>query len=151
MIATYREYNNENHDRLATSFDGVAEAIQQLYHAGLKLGVVTSKTKKTALRGLKLLNLHHFFATIIGVEECTLHKPHPEPVFTALEELALLPPDCLMVGDSPFDLMSAKQAGVRTVAVKWTRVPWATLMAERPDYVVDNLLDLVPICTDTKK
>lgn len=146
LIKTFREYNLEKHDELATSFDGVAEAIQALYQAGIKMAVVTSKTQKTALRGLKLFNLHHFFEAIIGVEQCEHHKPHPEPVLTALSQLDLQPKDCLMVGDSPFDLASAKSAGVGTVAVKWTRVPWETLLAEKPDYMIESLLDLVSIC-----
>lgn len=75
-----------------------------------------------------------------------INKPHPEPVNTALVQLKINPEDGLMVGDSSFDLISGRQAGVKTAAVRWTRVSWETVLAEKPDYILKNMHDLLPIC-----
>lgn len=146
LITTYRDYNLTHHDNLTTTFAGVIEVIQNLYSAGVLMAIVTSKTKETALRGLQLFNLDNFFSVVIGVQQCSNHKPHPEPVLKALKHLNLQPKDCLMVGDSPFDILSAKQAGTKTAAVRWTQVPWNTLQAEHPDYVLETMSDLLYIC-----
>jgi pyrophosphatase PpaX len=146
MIKTYREYNIRYHDELAQVFAGVAEVIRKLYGQGIKLAVVTSKTRTTSIRGLRLFDLDKYFPVVIGHEDCQRHKPHPEPVQLALAALGLPAGDCLMVGDSPFDIMSAKAAGVRTAAVRWTYVPWQDVVAAGPDHVVAEMAELLPLC-----
>jgi len=146
MIKTYREFNTLYHDDLAKVFTGVTEVIQKLYDRGVGLAVVTSKTRATSERGLRLFNLDKYFPVVVGHEDCQRHKPHPEPVLRALDCLGLPAADCLMVGDSPYDVMSAKAAGVRTAAVRWTYVPWADVVAAGPDYVIEEMADLLPLC-----
>lgn len=145
LIKTYREFNLANHDELTTGFASVPETIQKLYNAGIVMAIVTSKTKSTAIRGLKLFDMDKYFSAVIGHEECQRHKPDPEPVLRALEEIKLTPAECLMVGDSPFDLVSARAAGVRTAAVRWTELAWEQLLAEQPDYELSTIEDLLTI------
>ncbi|WP_425060995.1 Pyrophosphatase PpaX [Sporomusa carbonis] len=146
LIKTYREFNLNHHDELTTGFTGVPEAIHKLYNAGILTAIVTSKTKSTAIRGLRLFDMHKYFPVVIGHEECQKHKPDPEPVLLALAQLKLSPSECLMVGDSPFDLASARAAGVKTAAVRWTRIDWENLLTEQPDYVLETINDLLDIC-----
>ncbi|EAX46561.1 HAD-superfamily hydrolase, subfamily IA, variant 1 [Thermosinus carboxydivorans Nor1] len=133
LIATYRDYNLTHHE-------------QELYNAGTAMAIVTSKTQGTALRGLRLFNLDKYITAVIGVEQCQKHKPDPEPVLTAIKELGLTAADCLMVGDSPHDIISAKRAGAHTAAVRWTQVPWQSIVAEKPDYILNTMEDLLSIC-----
>ncbi|QDR80638.1 pyrophosphatase PpaX [Sporomusa termitida] len=146
LITTYREFNLAHHDQLTTGFAGIAEAIHKLYNAGLLMAIVTSKTKATAIRGLRLFDMAKYFSVVIGHEECRRHKPDPEPVQLALAHIKQAPAECLMVGDSPFDLASARAAGVKTAAVRWTRLDWQDLLAEKPDYVLNTMEDLLDIC-----
>ncbi len=146
LTKTYREFNLAHHDQLTAGFAGVPETIQKLYNAGILMAIVTSKTKSTAIRGLKLFDMDKYFPVVIGHEECQRHKPDPEPVLLALEKIKLAPSDCLMVGDSPFDLASARAAGVKTAAVRWTEITWDSLLAENPDYILNTINDLLTIC-----
>ena len=146
LIASYREYNLLHHDSSVKVFSGVAEVIRQLYEAGILLAVVTSKTHATAIRGLRLFNLDKYFTSVIGCERSLKHKPDPEPVSVALSDLNVPANECLMVGDSPYDLISAKSAGVKTAAVSWSDLPLATLLAENPDYIVNSMEELLSIC-----
>lgn len=146
LIQTYREYSLAHHDQMITVFNNVTETIHSLHQAGIRLAIVTSKTKKPALRGLKLFDLDVYFSVIIGADQCQNHKPHPEPVQQALFQLQVEAEECLMVGDSPFDLISARQAGVKTVAVRWTRISWETILRENPDYILQDMNELLAIC-----
>ncbi|WP_371369171.1 Pyrophosphatase PpaX [Sporomusa rhizae] len=146
LIKTYREFNLAHHDQLTTGFAGVPETIQKLHNAGVLMAIVTSKTKRTAIRGLKLFDMDKHFPIVIGHEECQKHKPDPEPVRLALTQLNLEPAECLMVGDSPFDLASARTAGVKTAAVRWTQIAWDKLLAEQPDYILNTIEDLLTVC-----
>jgi pyrophosphatase PpaX len=146
LIQTYREYSLAHHDQMITVFSGVVEAIHTIHEAGIMMAIVTSKTKKTALHGLKLFDLDKYFSVIIGADQCQNHKPHPEPIQKALLQLQRKPEECLMVGDSPFDLISARQAGVKTAAVRWTRVSWENILLEKPDYILENMYGLLTVC-----
>jgi pyrophosphatase PpaX len=151
LIHTYREFNLQHHDELAKIFAGVAQTIQELYSAGVLLAVVTSKTHTTAIRGLKLFDMDKYFPVVIGCEQCQNHKPHPEPVQLALAGLGLWAGDCLMVGDSPADILSAQAAGVKTAAVRWSALPIGTLEAVHPDFILDTMADLLCVSGVQKK
>lgn len=146
MAATYREYNLAHHDELAGVFAGVVETVRELYNRGIRLAIVTSKTRKTAVRGLRLFDLDKYFPVVIGNEDCSRHKPDPEPVLLALAALGLPVADCLMVGDSPHDLASAHAAGLKAAAVRWSEVPWADVLAAKPDHIVETMADLLALC-----
>ena len=146
MLQTYREYNLLYHDQLAKVFSGVAQTVAELFDAGIALGIVTSKTQATALRGLRLFDLDKFFPVLIGLEQCSNHKPHPQPVELALAALGLPAGECLMVGDSPNDILSARAAGVKTVAVRWSEGPWEQILAAEPDYVIESMSELTGLC-----
>ena len=52
MIGTYREYNLAHHDSRVTAYPGVVELVRGIRAAGYRTGLVTSKNKPGALRGL---------------------------------------------------------------------------------------------------
>lgn len=145
LIQTYREYNLEKHDMLVGIFDGVFETVRRLHIAGAILAVVTSKTAETARRGLRLFNMEQFFAEVVGLEETGRHKPMPDPVLYALNKIRLKPKECLMVGDSPHDIESAKSAGVATAGVAWSQVDMNELIQSKPDYMLNSMSDLLAI------
>lgn len=145
MIVTYRQHNAKYHDEMVKIFPGVKEVLKQLKEKQIKLGIVTSKAKVTALRGLRLFNLETYFDTIIAFEDTTIHKPNPEPVLLAMQKLNVSSKHCLMVGDSPHDLVSAQRAGIHTAAVKWTNLPWQSLLDVGPTYILESMQDLLVI------
>lgn len=146
LVQVYREFNIANHDRLVTPFPGVEETVKQLSAQGLKLAVVTSKIKKTAMMGLKLCGLEDYFQVVIALEDTEHHKPHPEPILKALEILELEKNQVIMVGDSTYDIRCAKNAGIRCAAVSWTTLPQQIIQQEGPDYLVKDMMELPTIC-----
>src|SRR6478672_3117393 len=52
MIATYRAFNLEHHDRMVTIYPGVLAAVRALRASSIQTGLVTSKNRQGALRGL---------------------------------------------------------------------------------------------------
>ena len=132
-----------------TIFEGVYDTVNRLYDAGASLAVVTSKTASTARRGLRLFSMERFFNEVIGMEDTTRHKPHPDPIILALERLNMNSSECLMVGDSPHDIESARAAGVTTVGVRWSQASIDELIRSNPDYMLESMNDLISICFGT--
>ena len=138
MVATYRAYNLAHHDALAKPYDGVAPAVLALHAKGVQLGLVTSKLKGGAIRGLKLVGLDHVFPVVIGAGDVTHPKPHPEPVLKALELLDADAGRTVFIGDSRHDLECGRAAGVKTAAVLWGPFDRAHLEDLAPDFWLEK-------------
>ena len=104
MVATYREYNLAHHDEMVRPYQGVVEAVRSLHRGANVLGLVTSKMRSGAVRGLRIAGLEDAFDVIVGSDEVTHPKPHPEPVLIALERLGAPPESAVFIGDSRHDL-----------------------------------------------
>ena len=139
LIAAYREHQMAHHDALVRCYAEVADALAVLANRGHPMAVVTSKSDALARRGLEYAGILPFFQSIVGFDSTTRHKPHPEPVLTALERLGYEPFEAAFVGDSVHDVEAGNAAGVVTVAALWgpfTREQLAVasprIFAERP-------------------
>ncbi|MDQ3222334.1 MAG: HAD-IA family hydrolase [Gemmatimonadota bacterium] len=145
MIATYREYNLRHHDRMVTVYPGVLQAVREIKAAGLQTGLVTSKNRPGALRGLKLVGLEALMDVLVCADEVTNPKPHPEPVEKAVTLLGADPAATVYVGDSVHDMVSGRAAGVRTAAALWGPFGRQQLEEAKPDYWLDTPQDLVEV------
>ncbi len=144
LAKTYRAYNDKRHDSCIGVFIGIFETIKSLYEKGIVMGVVTSKRRELALRGLKLFNLDEFFIFVNGSEDSKKHKPDGDPLIVAMSKAGVINrDDVLYVGDSPLDIMCAKNAGVRSAAVAWTYSQRAELERVEPDLFIECPSDLL--------
>jgi len=119
LIAAYREYQMEHHDRLVRCYDEVVDTVTAIRSRGHEIAIVTSKSEYLALRALTLVGLARHMDTIVGCDATTRHKPDPEPVRLALQRLGRTPGEAVFVGDSVHDLLAGNAAGVRTFAALW--------------------------------
>lgn len=146
-IAIYRSYHYDNFGELIHVFPGMKELIENLKRRGLKLGMVTSRLKKTTMQGLEKYSLAQYFDTVVTADDTTKHKPDPEPVNIALEKLESRPENSIMVGDTMFDILCARNAGVKSVLVSWAL---AVTEEEKngpdgPDHVIEKAEDLLEL------
>ena len=148
----YRAYQRTRHDELIEGIDGVGETLSALKRSGIKMAVVTSKKRPAAIRDLGCYNLVEYFDTIIACDDCAENKPLPGPSLMALKRLGLTGADCLAVGDSPYDLQSARAAGCQTAAVRYTSFDWNFILNEgKPDYVLNKMTDLLTLIDTLNK
>ena len=148
----YRAYQRTRHDELIEGIDGVGETLSALKRSGIKMAVVTSKKRPAAIRDLGCYDLVKYFDSIIACDDCAENKPLPGPSLMALKRLGLTGADCLAVGDSPYDLQSARAAGCQTAAVRYTSFDWNFILNEgKPDYVLNKMTDLLTLIDTLNK
>lgn len=145
MISVYRKYNLEKHDLLVKEFNGVFETIRTLHENGYKLAIVSTKVGSTVMKGLKLTNLDQFFDVVISLDEVENPKPHPEPLIKALSQLESEPGEAIMIGDNHHDIDGGKNAGTFTCAVAWSLKGREYLEQFDPDYIIENMSELLDI------
>lgn len=151
LVKAYRAYNYARHDEMVTLFPGVLDAFRRLSAAGLKLGIVTNKARASTARVLEQFGLRPYVGAVVTIEDVKRPKPHPEPMFKAMGELGVKPEETIMVGDSPFDLLSARDAGVRPIAVGWSLKPRELLLASGAWRIIASMDELAAICGITEQ
>ncbi|MCG8484617.1 MAG: pyrophosphatase PpaX [Clostridia bacterium] len=142
-IEIYRDFHYGQFEKFISLFDGIESVIKELFDRGYKLGIVTSRLKRTTMMGLTKYGIDQYFKTIVAADDCTLHKPHPEPILKALEKLGSQPEKALMIGDSPFDIKSARNANVKSAVVSWSVLSKELYMNEKPNYVINKVEDIL--------
>jgi pyrophosphatase PpaX len=145
MIESYREHNEAIHDELAREIVGAKDTLRELKTLGIRVGVVTSKRRELAERGLKLFNLYDLMEVIITPEDTFIHKPDAEPMLKACEKLGIQPSEAIIVGDSHFDILCGKNAGAKSCLVKYSALPLDKLMMHNPDYEIDKINEILNI------
>ena len=141
MVAAYRAHNAEIHDAMVRPFEGIREALTELRARGVKLAIVTSKSRAFAERGLRVTDLA--FDALVSPSEVVRPKPAAEPVELALRLLGVARDRAVMVGDSPHDLEAGRAAGVETAAVAWGAFSLEELAPCAPDQVLRHPSELL--------
>jgi pyrophosphatase PpaX len=145
LVRVYREHNGPLHDRLQ-AFEGVEELVSSLADEGRKLGIVTAKGRATVDLAFAVVDLEPYFDAVVTADLTERHKPHPAPVWKALELLESEPAEAAFVGDSPYDIEAGKAAGVFTIAVSWGKIhPDERLREAGADVVVHSPEELLGV------
>ena len=140
----YREYQYCNFKGLISLFPGVVEVLRELKGKDIKTAIVTSRLRRTTMEGIEKFDLHDFFDTVVTMEDTKKHKPDAEPAFEALRRLDIEAEKAIMVGDSKFDIMCARNAGVKSVLVDWSVAAQAESGIEnKADFKIRSLKELL--------
>lgn len=128
-------------------FNGVHELLPQLQQSGALLAVATGKSRAGLDRVLHESGTQHYFAATRGADE-TASKPDPKMLIEIMDHLGVSPQQCLMVGDTVYDLDMAKRAGVRSIGVTYGVHTRAQLQAFDPIALVDSVTELHALLLD---
>lgn len=119
-LAEYQAYYKGHMAEKTKPYDGILELLDALRQAGLKIGVVSNKFD-TAVKGLCERYFPGYIHAAAGEREAEgiRRKPAPEMVFLAAKRLGVEEKNCLYVGDSEVDILTAQHAGMDCVSVTW--------------------------------
>lgn len=147
-VEIYRSYLREHFSEMIKPFPGMVELVQQLKDLSYTTGLVTSRPKNTTFEGLEKFKLLPYLDCVISCDDTDKHKPDPEPLLVAMKKLYTKPEKSIMLGDTKFDILCARNAGVRSVLVGWQMALTEEEIKgpEGPDFMIkkpDDLLELL--------
>ncbi len=122
---------------LTPSLPGLVDLLASLQASGYRLGALDDSPSTLTAR-IDALGLDGLFDAVVSGVAINLAKPDPRLWLALCAQLAVEPPDCLMVGDRfDLDLAPARRLGMRTLLLRlgpaaaldardWTEMPDAT-------------------------
>ncbi|MDR2862750.1 MAG: HAD family hydrolase [Puniceicoccales bacterium] len=124
-------------------YDGVVALLSVLKRRGLRLAVYTNKTASTARCILEHLDMACLFDGIFGTKEVPWCKPDPQFTRFVLGKLDADAATTIMIGDSPFDIATARNGKLAAVYCVTTGSHSAGKLAEHlPDGIFPGFAEL---------
>jgi phosphoglycolate phosphatase len=130
-------------------YPGVQESLESLAKRKT-LTVLTNKPREESVTVLKGLDLFSFFEIVYGGESFPRRKPDPIGITAILEKTGVARGRALMVGDSRVDYETARNASIPICMVSYG-LGASEIPALDPDYLVDDLRQLIPIVNDSER
>ena len=98
-------------------FDGVETLLKYLKGKGISICLATSADNPSVIRVVNKFNLENYFDVIISSNDVKEAKPNPEMFIQASKRLEVDPKNCLVIGDSPFDVIAANKASMNVIII----------------------------------
>jgi pyrophosphatase PpaX len=144
LVRVYREHNEPLHDVLE-SCTGMEAVLLELSRQGRRLGVVSAKRRATVELAFAQVPIGHLFEVVVGGDDTEAQKPDPAPLLYALDRLGAWAEDAAYVGDSPYDMQSARAAGLFGVGVSWGGIHRREALEADADAIVDTPEELLAV------
>ena len=145
-VETYRRIFNENNALyVIPTFPHVIETLHQLHEQGYALTIASSRSNRSLMEFVNDMHLNEIIPYVLGAEDVTRAKPHPEPVLKTLEDYGCKAEDALVVGDTWYDIEMGRQAGVRTCGVTYGNGSREELIGAGADFLVDDFGELIKL------
>lgn len=130
-----------------TPYPGIRELLEALQSQGRKLYVATSKPEVTAREVLEHFDLSRYFTEICGatVDKSRTSK---EDVIAYLLKLAGCREECVMVGDTSYDVTGAAAHGIPTIGVAWGYGKTEDMVSAGAAAIAESPEDLLRIITE---
>jgi 2-phosphoglycolate phosphatase len=140
-------YSQQIPDTCASLFDDMDLLIASLVDNCIAWGVMTNKHRRFSE---PLLAKFENFATsgsLVCPDDVGVGKPDPAGILLACEQLGVSPAHAVYVGDHPRDIEAARNAGMRSVAVRWGYLPEEPAIDDwGADAVADTPVALLAWC-----
>ncbi|MFA5543170.1 MAG: HAD-IA family hydrolase [Bacilli bacterium] len=144
----YRDISKSIIKEYLKVYPGTHEVLNLLKKEGYKLAVVSNKQKSAILDGFKVVGLDNVFDLIIGYDSVVNPKPDPEGIRKIEKHYN---DKCILVGDSLFDIETAKNANIKSIGVTFALTTKQQLLDVGADMVIDSFEELISAIKELEK
>ena len=143
---TYRRIFKENRKILVPGlFPEVMETLEELRRRGYLMSIASSRLSPSLHSFLEDMKIAHLFEYAVGGDNVEHPKPAPDAVLQILRHYNLSAEEAFVVGDMPFDINMATNAGVKSCGVTWGNADAAQLKESGANYIIDKMSQLLEI------
>jgi HAD superfamily hydrolase (TIGR01549 family) len=118
LFDKWNEYIEDNNS-LMQIYPKIEYLLNICHRNKIKLGIVTSRTKKELFDDIIVNGLLDYFDTIVCADDTFNHKPNPDPLYKYIEFSSAIPLEILYIGDTQYDLECANSANIAFSLADW--------------------------------
>ncbi len=121
---------------------GTVETLKALKRMGVKIGLCTINSEKSASYILQRFKIAEFFDAIVSRNMVGQVKPHPEHLQAVLKALSVAPEESVVVGDSSADMQCAREVKAIAVGLPTGISTVQQLTNQGANYITTSIIDL---------
>ncbi len=118
-LSLYQSYYEKHTHDITRPYDGIPELLKALEERGLKLCVLSNKPHADTQGVIRYFFPDVQWAVVRGQMEGVPVKPDPAGALAIAQELNVQPDECLYLGDTSVDMLTATRADMWAVGVLW--------------------------------
>ena len=137
-LTIFLDFYSKNLAVQTVTYPHVPKTLEQLKKHGYHLVIVTNKPVDFVKPILKALALEELFELYLGGDSLQERKPHPMPLLHVCETFNVTVEECVMVGDSKNDILSARACNMQSIGVSYGYNYGESIEIYNPDVVCDD-------------
>jgi 2-phosphoglycolate phosphatase len=119
-------------------YRNVKQTLKYLYARGVLLAIASNKLKKYVDNINAELGINDYFDITLGSEDVLRRKPDPFVVRHLMKKYSVRKKDVLFVGDSQYDVETAKNAGVDCAYLTYGYADKKIIRKLKPEFYLDD-------------
>ncbi|WP_310603941.1 HAD family hydrolase [Anaerosporobacter sp.] len=143
LVKLFEEFATGENVQFQT-FTPMKEMLTSLKREGIYVGLATADTLHSARVCLEKLDILEMFDFVGGDDGIMQPKPHPEMFDLFTQRYKLQPEEVAIVGDTPNDMLFAKQCGAIAIGVL-SGVSNKEDLMENGDYIISSVDELLSL------
>jgi len=144
LFDVYQAHYDKHSNVHTGPYEGIMPLLDDLRHKGFKLAVVSNKLEYL-VQELNEKIFNNYFDVSIGEVAGIPVKPAPDMLYKALKLLKVEKEEALFIGDSDVDMLTAFNAGLKSVGVTWGYRDQKTLEENHATYIIHHPKDLLEV------
>lgn len=142
IFAIYDKYDE---DALArwTPRPGAHDSLSMVRNREIHTGLISNVGINTLSKALREFSLEGFFDIVLSRNDVANLKPSPDGLKQALKELNIEKDHGIFIGDSLYDIHSARNAGLQVIIISDGENLRDEILAAKPDYVIRGYNELL--------
>ncbi len=124
-------------------FDGILDLLDYLKEHNISLNVLSNKLDGFAKEMIKYYFDDYGFKCVLGERPNVPKKPNPDAAFEIADTLGLKPDEVIFIGDSIYDVLTGKNAGMLAVGAAWGYQSEEMLLEKEPDVLAHKPNDII--------
>lgn len=125
------------------AYDGIMQTLDELKKLGVKCAVASNKTDEFVKYIISSLFSEGVFDAVVGKLEGVPAKPDPQILNNIIKSFGYDPDECVMVGDSDIDVITAHNCGIKCIGCEWGFRGAEELISAKADYIAHIPQDIL--------
>jgi phosphoglycolate phosphatase len=147
-FADFNAYYKVHMEDKTAPYDGINEMLKNIKNEGFKTAIVTNKVDYAAQELCK--RLFPEIDLVVGSVDNRPNKPAPDGAYYAIETLGSEKENTVFVGDADTDILTAKNAGLKSIGVLWGFRDREIIEEKGAEYIVETVDDLEKLLISLK-